>query len=94
MLWHYGLSKQAVDLMWLGILQDGSFGEIGSLEKGIEAYNTALRDVCNQEGVECIDTASLNGRESFYYDDAHYNEAGARFMADILSRHFLARPKN
>jgi lysophospholipase L1-like esterase len=94
MLWRAGLSEKAVGLLWLGILKDGSFAEIVPLERGIAAYNAALQEVCKQESVECVDAGGLNGREEFYYDDAHYNEAGARFMADLIARHFLATKKN
>jgi hypothetical protein len=83
MLWHAGLTPKANDLLWLGILRDGSFGETAALEQGIAAYNKALMDVCRSESVECVDASEMNGREELYYDDAHYNEAGAREMARI-----------
>lgn len=55
------------------------------------AYNQRMLEVARRERVECLDLASALPRtlESFY-DDCHFNEPGARRVAQELSAHFVA----
>jgi lysophospholipase L1-like esterase len=53
----------------------------------IELYNDALRQVCRQEKVKCIDLARQMPRDSaYYYDYLHYTEPGAAEVAGIIYR--------
>ena len=85
------------DLLWFGGIGDFTKGEsdayysVPALAEGMNRYNAELLSICEERGSECLDLASLlpKGTLSFY-DDAHFNEAGARAVAAILSEYVLA----
>jgi lysophospholipase L1-like esterase len=93
MLWRSGLSPEALSSMWLGMMQDDSFLAVEQLREGMDRFNRVLQEVCASLGVEFVDTSALDGREECYYDEAHYNEAGARVLAEIVSNWLLAHPR-
>jgi len=48
-----------------------------------------LLKVCSDCQVECMDLASeMDGNETYFYDDLHFNEAGARQVAEVIAAHF------
>jgi len=51
----------------------------------MERYNAVLQSVCREWDVAWIDLRSLQGREELFYDDCHFNEAGAREVAAIVA---------
>ncbi len=60
------------------------------LEKVMKVYNQAALDVCQQEGIICIDLAArLSSDYSMFYDDCHLNIRGCEKIADILSGELL-----
>ena len=93
-VWDVGLSPAMQELLLLGISNrpDGAYYSIAKLREGEDRYNALLLETCKSLGVECIDAGSMNGKEQFYYDDCHFNEAGARRMAEIVAEHFAKRP--
>lgn len=60
-----------------------------NLQAALERYNRVTAEVCQQEGVEFIDTAAMNGREQYFYDDFHLNEAGCRRLAESVGNSLL-----
>jgi lysophospholipase L1-like esterase len=59
----------------------------------MDMYNHAMLDVCQQSGLECYDIASLVPKDtSAFYDEMHFNEAGARLIARELKQYLLSRP--
>ncbi|MCY2988522.1 MAG: SGNH/GDSL hydrolase family protein [Planctomycetota bacterium] len=89
-LWDRDLSPQALDRLWFGW-----FGRMGSeqrylsvarLQEGMQRYNEVLRVTCEELDVSCIDLRSMNGQAAFFYDDCHFNEAGAREVAALVAR--------
>ena len=55
----------------------------------VDAYNRAMIEVCRDEGVDCIDLASLLPKDtSVFYDDFHFNIPGCEKIANILTRYF------
>lgn len=84
-LWTENMSEQARDLLWFGWREDGSHLSVSSLRGLMNRYNTALRETCATEGVECIDLSSMDGHIEWFYDDCHFNEAGAREVARLIS---------
>lgn len=58
-----------------------------ALKQGMEMYNDALRNFCNKYNIHCADAAFELPRDtSVFYDDCHFNENGARVLAEYLSR--------
>jgi hypothetical protein len=48
--------------------------------------------VCRERGLECVDLAAKLPRDtSVFYDDCHFNESGARRVAEVLAEHLLGR---
>ena len=91
-LWAEGLSEDAQAWCWFGWLADGPYLSIPALRHAMDRYNEALLTVCQEAGVPCVDLSSMNGREALFYDDCHFNEAGAREVARLLADWFLAHP--
>jgi lysophospholipase L1-like esterase len=98
-LWRADLSPREDSLLWSGGV--GEYQREGghpyysapALEQGLMAYNRVLLDVCERRGVECIDLASKLPKDlTVFYDDAHFNEAGARTVADIVVAYLTANP--
>jgi lysophospholipase L1-like esterase len=81
-------------LFWSGDDGHGGYFTVGELERGLQAYNRRLRVVCVREGVECIDLTSMNDHPEYFYDEYHFNEAGARAVANIVAEGFRSRDVN
>ena len=86
-------------LLWMGGVgkyreEPGSaYYSFGALERGLAAYNRVLLQICDDNGAECIDLASQLDRDTTtLYDDVHFNENGARQVAQILARYLHADP--
>jgi len=88
-VWKRDLSPAARNRLWQGVLSDGRYLSVERLREGMDRYNDALLAVCREKSVECIDLTSMNGQEQFFYDDCHYNEAGAREVARLIARWFM-----
>jgi lysophospholipase L1-like esterase len=53
----------------------------------MELYNERLRSIARDNDVPLIDAAQkLTKDPSYFYDEMHYNEAGSRAIADIISQ--------
>lgn len=62
------------------------------LERQMNAFNTVMRQVCKEEGVDCIDLATLLPKDTtVFYDDCHFNISGCTKIADILTDFFVAK---
>jgi hypothetical protein len=97
-MWRADLPQEMEALLWLGGI--GRFQEeIGkpyystkALQEGLAQYNDTLRKICRQRQMECIDLVPLLAKDTtVFYDDAHFNENGARQVSKILSEYLLAR---
>lgn len=95
-LWRPDLPEELVDLLWFGGV--GAFQEergkeyysIEALADAMTMYNAAVLRVCRQRSIPCVDLAAELPRDgSVFYDDVHFNESGARQVADILARYLL-----
>ena len=68
------------------------YASIEDLTRAMGAYNRVLLDVCEENHLECYDLASvIPQNSSVFYDDVHYNENGARVVANRLADYVLAR---
>jgi lysophospholipase L1-like esterase len=97
-MWRAGLPQDLDALLWLGGIGDFQkeggkpYYSVAALEKAMKAYNDTLLRVCRERGLECLDLASLLEKDTtVFYDDAHFNESGARKVAEALSRFMSVR---
>lgn len=96
-LWRADLPPEEQKLLWYGYLgrfdKPDGYLSVADLARGMAAYNRALLEVCEQNGLECYDLASVVPQDTTsFYDDAHFNEQGARFVAAELAHYLLSRP--
>jgi len=87
------LGDSARALCWFGWLDDGTYLSLPSLRLAMDRYNAALLDVCFEMEAPCVDLSPMNGRVEFFYDDCHFNNAGAREVARILAEFLLRTPQ-
>ena len=53
-----------------------------ALARGMAAFNAELLSACREHGIDCLDLAALLPADTtVFYDDLHFNEAGARAVA-------------
>ena len=91
-LWRDDLSPELSALLWLGGRGDfmntdvEEYYAVDALLGGLEAYNEVTRRVAAARGLPCIDLAvDLPKDLSVFYDDVHFNEAGAALVAERLA---------
>jgi lysophospholipase L1-like esterase len=89
-LWDKDLGEHAKSLLWLGDISKHEYLSAEAGRAGIDRHNDALMHVCEKLSVECISTSSMNAQEQYYYDDFHYNEAGAAELARIIADHLIS----
>jgi lysophospholipase L1-like esterase len=97
-MWRAGLPQDLDALLWLGGIGDFQkesgkpYYSVAALEKAMKAYNDTLLRVCRERSLECLDLASLLEKDTtVFYDDAHFNESGARKVAEALSKFMPVR---
>jgi len=88
-LWDAHLSPRSQSLLWMGWQQDQRCLTPAKLREGMERFNDTLRTVCQTLDLPCVDASSLSGGESLFYDDCHFNEQGAKELADLIAAWFL-----
>ena len=50
------------------------------------AYNRRLVEVCGATGTECVDlVAQIEPSTASFYDDCHFNDAGAQRVGQIVA---------
>ncbi len=92
-LWRADLPPALENLLWFGGVGDFQrlpgqpYYSAAALRGGLQRYNRAMLDVCRAEAIDCVDLATIDQDTSLFYDDVHFNEAGARAVAGVLSRH-------
>ncbi len=56
-------------------------------------FNLALLSLCKSESMECFDMASyIPNDTTFFYDQGHFNDAGAALAANLIADYFLNDP--
>jgi lysophospholipase L1-like esterase len=97
-MWHAQLTPAERALLWLGGVGDfqrepgHEYYRVEALSRGMARYNAALLEVCTLRGLDCIDLAGVLPRDTrTFYDDCHFNEAGSRRVAALLTEHLGRR---
>jgi lysophospholipase L1-like esterase len=93
-MWSGEGTKEYEELYWLGGIGDFMHGKADAyysadvLANAMEQYNNALLEICTERQIECIDLASMLPKDtSVFYDDVHFNEPGAKRVADIVAEY-------
>lgn len=84
-LWSNPSTPEAEERCWMGWRQDWKYWKLETLADGLALYNQTLQEVCQEQGIPCVDLSSLNGRPEYFYDDCHYTEAGAEAVAQKVA---------
>lgn len=98
-IWRADLPPDLGALLWMGGVGDfqraeggADFYTPGALATGLARYAETLLGVCAERGLACVDLArDFPADTSAFYDDVHFNEAGARLVAERLAAELGAR---
>jgi len=96
-MWRGDLSPEEQSLLWQGYAgpyrNPRGYISTGELERAMDSYNRVLLDVCGQYGLECLDIApQIPKNTSAFFDDMHFNEAGSRLVAQLVTKHIVSTP--
>lgn len=96
-MWRAGLSAADESLLYGGAV--GYHGVVRGyasapeLGRAMAVYNRVLLAVCREDQLECYDLAAAIPKDtSAFSDESHYNDNGARMVADYLAERLLASP--
>lgn len=93
-MWRKELPRDLQSLIWSKPV--GSTGRAVSIEdlaRGMSAFNDTLIEVCTSAGFEWIDLARACPKDStVFFDDEHFNEGGARRVAEVIAEYLLGKP--
>jgi hypothetical protein len=87
-IWRAGLSDAENGQLWMGGI--GNFREVpGSLyyepealQRGMDAYNQRLLEVCRETRTPCLDLAKAVPKSAeYFYDDEHFTDRGQELVA-------------
>jgi lysophospholipase L1-like esterase len=99
-MWKPGLSKELSDLLCSGGVGnfkeeiESEFYSVEVLATAMQIYNEKLQEVCQWREAECFDLASRLAAPrdtTIFYDDCHFNEDGAKEVADAVAHYMLER---
>lgn len=93
MLWKPAMTKEEESVDWIrGVVErSGKQVRLSSAEaaRNMDALNARLMDACAKRGWKCLDLAhEVPKTLQYFYDTAHYNEAGAEFVAAKVAQFF------
>lgn len=90
-LYRAGLAPEIEARLWMGGVgafqhrAGAEYYATAALAEGLAAYAREVRELCAREGIPCVDLAAeLGGDPTFFYDDVHFTEEGARAAARAL----------
>jgi lysophospholipase L1-like esterase len=90
--WNSQIDPEASTWHWMRLRQNGVYRE-DLMEAALESYNDVMRDVAAVEQVELVDLAATMPKSlEFFYDDVHFNDAGARVAAAKLAAQLETNP--
>jgi hypothetical protein len=94
-MWRAGLSAAEESLLYGGAVGYHGFarGYVPAPELGraMAAYNQVLLAFCRKDQLECYDLAAAIPKDtSAFSAESHYNDNGARLVADYLAERLLA----
>jgi len=98
-LWREDLPEELEALLWMAGKGDflhrrvRQYYSTAAMKRGMDAYNEVMRRAAERRGIECFDLAAVLPQDlTVFYDDVHFNESGARQVAEALAGYLLSRP--
>ena len=91
-MWRSDLNDEEKRLLWFGWI-GREYDPIGYLTasdaaSAMDTYNQELLSVCREDALECLDLAVAIPKDvNSFYDDAHFNESGARAVAEFVTEY-------
>ena len=92
-LYRNDLTEEERSVLVFPILCDekGKRPDIECMRRGMEAFNSAARQVADETGVRFLDLEKkIPKSRKYFYDDIHYTYEGNRLMAEAFYADFLA----
>ena len=96
-LWGPEMSAEHRRLLLMGAASNApgvvlsTFYSAASLAEGMARYNAVLLEVCEEHSLHCVDLAKSVPRDTtIFYDDLHFNESGARYVASEITHTILS----
>ena len=74
---------------WSGALpwdNPNAYIPLSEMKQGMHAFNRSARLVAAREQALLVDLDHLNGNPDLFYDDCHFNEAGAKAVAQAVGK--------
>jgi len=100
-IWRAGLSDAEKGQLWMGGVGDfrevpGSlYIEPEALERGMDAYNQRLLEVCRETSTPCLDLAKAVPKSAdYFYDDEHFTDKGQELVANRVAEAIRLLPHN
>lgn len=98
-LWKSAMSPEEEARLWMGGVGDFKnrkgqpYYTPEALARGLDAYNSFLKNYCRLRGVECFDLASRVPPETeYFYDDCHLTVKGSKLVAREITDYLLNKP--
>ena len=89
--WNSTIDPDAAAWHWMRLRQGGTYNE-RVMDAALESYNDVMRELAISENVELVDLARLLPKSlEFFYDDMHFNDAGARVTAEALAAQLVTK---
>jgi lysophospholipase L1-like esterase len=94
-MWRPDLPPHLDRLLWFGGVgglgpQPGEYYSVRVMDAALAIYNRTLLEICTRRGVECLDLAAQVPRDTtVFYDDVHFNEGGARLVAQNVANFLI-----
>ncbi len=90
--WNSTVDPEASRWHWMRLRQDGVYRE-DLMDAALESYNDVMRGLAATENVEIVDLAATMSKSlEWFYDDVHFNDAGARAAAAALAAQLETNP--
>jgi lysophospholipase L1-like esterase len=91
-IWRAGLSDAEKGQLWMGgvgefrDLPGSLYYEPEALQRGMDAYNQRLLEVCQETGTPCLDLAKAVPKSAdYFYDDEHFTDRGQELVANRVA---------
>lgn len=88
-LWKPQMKAEEEKLLWIGWIESlkaRRYYSARALAEGMDLYNRALKEVCRERGVECVDLAGRLPKDTtIFIDDVHFNENGSLRATEVIS---------
>ena len=88
-----GLTEEQKKNLWMGAMDRGEYYvQEEQMQQFVDAYNQRMKEIAEQQNIPFIDLPNrLLAKQDIYYDGCHFNEKGARDVAQAISEFLFDR---